>query len=255
MIRCLFLLFSVCLFAQCSATGSFVESSGQMTQTPSPSPPKVAVTDLTPVSKEESDRLDRGRDVRLDRERKQLEEVPVVLKETDFRDYSFPFGRLKKGKLEIEREHLGGTTFNFGAVYYVDVTGSSAKEAIVEISEVNCGGSCDGGDTQFYFFAVSGERPKLIGVIKTGAQAGGCALKAISIESRSIQLEQYGRCVTRSDEASNWQEFTCKFCVKDETRSLYQFIKGRLRRSNVTVASTPELDIMNRAAEFHIENY
>ena len=104
--------------------------------------------------------------------------------------------RLRNGKRVYEYpEGGGGDTFDFRGVDYADITGDGVPEAIVRLSVVSCGGSCDGGSNLFYFFEAARRRPNLLFRIETGSAAyGECGLKSFVLERRRLTLELFQRC-------------------------------------------------------------
>src|SRR5690606_36193362 len=112
----------------------------------------------------------------------------------DFGNFKFPFGRLVDGELVVEGPGTSGTIYSLEGVHYLDLVGNRRKEAVVSISELNCGGSCDGGAPLIYFFASENEDVRLLGDLKFGPPAYGCSLKSLTIGRDEIEIEQFGRC-------------------------------------------------------------
>lgn len=182
-----------------------------------------------------------------------FEEVPSEFKGVDFANLRYFFGRLKDGEFVDEDSHPGGTTYTLGAVYFTDLTGDDVKEATVFIHAVSCGGSCDGGSFIVFFFSVRNNRPRLIDHIEFGSRSDGCSLKSFVIRNRAIEVEQFGHC----KDDSKWEEgreYSCKFCVKGLTRSVYSLSNNRLERNEVEVTETAETNVMNYSSEIRIQN-
>jgi hypothetical protein len=71
----------------------------------------------------------------------------------------------------------------------------------------------------------------LIDILETGSNESGCSLKSFTVKGKKINVDQFGRCV--KDSTFNLKySMTCKFCVKDETRSVYSIDKNGLKRES-----------------------
>jgi hypothetical protein len=101
---------------------------------------------------------------------KAFEAVPAEFRAVDFANLRFPFGKLTNGELVIERGS-GGDTYRLDNPIYLDLLGDELKEAIVPISVVSCGVSCDGGSWTLFFFQSNGTRVKRFGEINLGSPA------------------------------------------------------------------------------------
>jgi hypothetical protein len=177
--------------------------------------------------------------------------VPDEWKQIDFENFTYPTSRmkgfihLKNGKFEYSNrkeydEHFGSG----GNGYYVDLVGDSVKEVIIFITDVSCGGSCDGGRELIYFYSIQNKKPILLGRIETGSRAYGCSIKSFKVKNKEITIEQFGRCQKKSDENEN-KNYICKFCVKDLTVSKYILDGKKPKRTSSEIISTPELDVKN----------
>jgi hypothetical protein len=128
---------------------------------------------------------------------KAFEAVPAEFRTVDFANFRFPFGRLTNGELVIERGS-GGDTYRLDNPIYLDLLGDELKEAIVPISVVSCGVSCDGGSWTLFFFQSNGTRVKRFGEINLGSPAYGCNAKSIATRNKIIEIEQFGKCLQNS---------------------------------------------------------
>src|SRR5690606_14420942 len=119
---------------------------------------------------------------------------------------------------------------------------------VVSISELNCGGSCDGGAPLIYFFASENEDVRLLGDLKFGPPAYGCSLKSLTIGRDEIEIEQFGRCTKSTDELDKGITADCKFCVTDITHSRYSLTPSGLERRSIEVRESSTVNVMNYPA-------
>ena len=103
-------------------------------------------------------------------------DVPAAFKGIDFKDLSYPTSfrkksiRLRNGTYKIAtRWGIGGDTFEFEDVDYVDIIGDGKKEAIVRLLWLSCGGSCDGGSYLFYVYSMVRGKLTVLSRLKPGA--------------------------------------------------------------------------------------
>lgn len=177
-----------------------------------------------------------------------FEVVPEEFRYVDFSNFKFPFGSLLNGELVIEGPGASGTIYSLGQAYYLDLVGDRGKEAVVWISEVSCGGSCDGGAPLIYFFAQEGKGVRRIGELKFGPPAYGCSLKSITFSREEIEIEQFGRCTKRTDELDKGISADCKFCVTDITHSRYTLTPSGPKRKSIEVRESGTVNVMNYPA-------
>src|SRR5687768_9965255 len=116
---------------------------------------------------------------------------PAEFRDIDFRNFSYPIsdGRtitLKNGHWEwFEDAALGNVWFDLKSVDYSDVDGDEKKEAVVQLVQVSCGASCDGGAMLFYFFSKTSSRVTLLTTIATGSLAyQECGLKGFLLSGK-----------------------------------------------------------------------
>ena len=120
----------------------------------------------------------------------------------DFKNFSYPVSlrkqpvRLEDGEYEYHQdESLGGSGwFTFKGVDYADVTGDGRKEAVVRISSVQCGGSCDGGSHLIYFYSMRAKKPALLWRVETGSFGYGCGLKSLAVCEGAVAVEVFNDC-------------------------------------------------------------
>lgn len=167
--------------SQCtSQSGSHVSTNNVSQSTPAPSP---SVGSEAPAS-----------------DSNKKEDVPLVFKDYDFSNLAYPtsFGRarvrLKDGTYERAERGGGGDTFDFRSVNFVDLNGDGRKEAIVQLTWVSCGVSCDGGTDLFYFYAITNGRLTLLSRLEIGSYAYDCGLKSLRLRGRELALETFRSC-------------------------------------------------------------
>ena len=135
--------------------------------------------------------------------------VPAEFKHIDFKNFVYPISRymasaaaiskrsvkLRDGKAEFPaRPGGGGTTYDLRDVTYIDLNDDGRKEAIVRLSQVACGGSCDGGTEIFYFYSSRHQDPILLTRLEIGSNAYECGLKSFVLKDRKLLLETFRAC-------------------------------------------------------------
>jgi hypothetical protein len=139
-------------------------------------------------------------------------------------------------------ERLGGETFELRDAYYVDLTNHSKKEAIVWLSVLSCGASCDGGANLFYIYSMEKNKPKLLWKFETGSLAYGEGLKSFTVKNKKIIIEQFGK-----DSADMY-----KFSTKGTIRSAFGYRGKKIVQESKEIIPTPERNVMNYSAEISI---
>ena len=187
--------------------------------------------------------------------------VPEAFADVDFRNWQYgPYkfgGRnlevtLADGQYELPfRGGPAGETFSLNDVLYADVTGDGNPEAIVNLSHVSCGGSCDGGSDLFYIYQSSKRGLRKIWEYETGTAAYGCSLKSLTVMGQLIILEMFGHCW---EPASSF-EGSGKFMVRDVTRAVFYFNGKRFVKRLTEVTAAPIRDSRSYTPEVHIHEY
>ena len=157
--------------------------------------------------------------------------------------------KLEYGRLEYDYPSHDRGWFAHKDVYYTDVTGDRIPEAVVMLSHVECGGSCDGGAALIYIYAAHKGKLKKLWRYETGSLAYGCGLKSFSIQERQITLETFGQCWRPATEYPGSR----KAFIADLTRSVFRFNGKRFTRRSVEIISRPETDVKNYKAEILID--
>jgi hypothetical protein len=246
-----FWMFSSCA-VQTTATeaDSLVENSNQ-------SPNTNSVPEVPPEVEREKrfNEENQKRAEELDKQNERFTIVPKEWKRVDFKNFKYPFGLLYKAEAHILDQKLrGGSDYYLGPVFYLDLTNDKKKEAIVFITEIGCGGSCDGGSLVPYFYTIQKGKAKLFGVIKTGSRAYGCLIKSLRVENRKIYLEQFGKCKRNLtyDGGDSEKEPLFKFQAKGQTNSVYAFKKLNLVRESIEEFNTEKVFLGQYDSEISI---
>lgn len=186
--------------------------------------------------------------------------VPENFAHVDFKNWRYGRYRFWGSKLDLtlaegeyvypSKEGGGGETFFLTDVLYTDVTGDGKVEAIVLLSHVQCGGSCDGGSDLFYVYQSSKSGLRQIWEYETGSRAYGCGLKSLTVSKKQLALEMFGQC---------WQPASSfglsgKFVVRDVTRSVFHFNGSRFVKRLTEVTAAPATDLRNYTPQIHIND-
>jgi len=184
--------------------------------------------------------------------------APESFKHIDFKNFSYPYkfsynGRkinftLKNGGYEFDFEDDDRGWFNFSDVFYVDLTSDDKLEAIVMLSHVSCGVSCDGGARLFYIFTSGQSKLKPLWQFETGSLGYGCGLKSFTVKDKKITMELFGRCFDEKEESSAMG----KFQVKDTTRLIFGFNGKKFVEEKKEFISVPERSVLNYRPEISI---
>jgi hypothetical protein len=174
----------------------------------------------------------------------------------DFKNHPYPYrfawGRridvpLKNGRFEYDYRTERGW-FDLSDVYVTDLTNDGRPEAIVMLSHVACGVSCDGGSALFYIYSFDHQRLKLLWQYETGDLAYGCGLKSFAAERGTLTLELFGRCSQRNRTVSS----TGKFQIKDLTRVRLKSNGTRFVVRKREFVSVPERSVLNYKSQINV---
>lgn len=184
--------------------------------------------------------------------------VPESFSNVDFENWSYgpyTFGGKRLILTLTQGEHVyprkeggGGETFSLSDVLYADVNGDGRPEAIVFLSHVDCGGSCDGGAALFYVYENSKNKLRRIWEYETGSAAYGCGLKSLTVSKKQIALEMFGQCWQPASSFS----VSGKFLVRDVTRSVFQYDGRRFVKRLTEVTAAPVTDLRSYTPKVHI---
>ena len=217
---------------------------------PSPKINNVPVATPRPFVAEPATRIDPN---------EQYRSVPGRWASVDFKHHSYgeyKFSKqrkinltLKNGEYEYDFPESDRGWFSFSDVYYVDVTGDQIPEALVILSHVQCGGSCDGGSDLIFIYSKNAEgRLKELFQYETGSYAYGCGLKSLTVKGKEVWLELFGRC----GEPAKDNLGPAKFVVKDRTRLSFVYVSNGFLRVGTQIITSDVADVRNYRAEVHI---
>jgi hypothetical protein len=174
----------------------------------------------------------------------------------DFKNRSYPYrfswGKrinvpLKNGRYEYDFRIERGW-FDVSDIYVTDLTNDGRPEAIVMLSHVACGVSCDGGSALFYIYSFDNHRLNLVWQYETGDLAYGCGLKSFTAKRGTITLELFGQCSQRNRTVSS----TGKFHIKDLTRVTFKSTGSRFVVRKRQFVSVPERSVLNYEPEINV---
>jgi hypothetical protein len=249
----LILTISLMVGANCASHTIAQKTDANLTQ----ATPTTASSKLPPSDQ----RSDGSSDV----ERKQ--DVPLAFKNIDFKNFAYPISlraksiRLKDGKYEYsDRGNVGGTSFELEDVHYTDLDGDGKREAVVEVFQLSCGVSCDGGSHLFYFFSMKHGKLTLLSRIESGSLAAdGCGLKSFVLKKTTLVLEVFRVC--RFAEVSLMPTYdphpnprVGKYLADKFTRFVLAFGGNRFRLKKREVFPNPQEDIGNYPSQVSISN-
>lgn len=195
-----------------------------------------------------------------DAERKKS--VPSAYRDVDFNNFDYVTTlrgriRLKDGHYEYTHPRgLGGDTFNLSDVHYVDLTGDGKEEAIVNLNQLSCGASCDGGSHLFYFYLTKNGQPREFWRLETGSLAYGCGLKSFVLAKRQITLEVFTSCHLKGRILESGPDPYAasggKFFAASFTRFRFKFSGHRSEVENRELLPYPQNDVKGYQAVMSI---
>ena len=191
---------------------------------------------------------------------------PAEFRDVDFKNFSYPIsdGRtieLKNGHWEFYGDAaLGNVWFDLKSVDYADVDGDGKKEAVVQLVQVSCGGSCDGGAMLFYFFRETSSRVTLLTTIATGSLGyQECGLKSFLLNGKTLILETFQAC--RLDGRSvkpvkkpSAREPLSKFGANEYTRFELVFKERKFRVTQREEFPWPKGEVLNYDAAISVKD-
>lgn len=180
--------------------------------------------------------------------------IPENFKNFDFRNrsyglYTFPDGKTIDLTLSVSELSIPNSSgwFSLKDVYYKDVTGDAQAEAIVRLSHVTCGGSCDGGADLFYIYGMRNGKLTTLWHYETGSRAYGCSLKSLTV-GKQLMLELFGRCPKPATDDPG----PAKFVVQNLTLILFNFDGRRFRQEAIEVFSMPSTNVKNHESAIRL---
>jgi hypothetical protein len=184
--------------------------------------------------------------------------VPQSFEHIDFKNH--PYGvfkissgkrialTLKNGELEYDYSVSDRGWFRLKDVYYTDTNGDGTPEAVVLLSHVQCGVSCDGGSALIYIYAVRKGKLQTLWQYETGSLAYGCGLKSLVVQNKQIVVESFGRCPRSARDYPG----PAKYVVENMTRSVFRFNGRRFTRISLEFISAPARNVGNYKPEIQI---
>lgn len=157
---------------------------------------------------------------------------------------------LKDGEYQYDFADGDRGWISLYAVYYVDVTGDSIPDAIVDLINVGCGVSCDGGAHLLLIYSITakGELKKRF-EYETGSYAYGCGLKSVTMETKKVSLELFGYCPQSGMENPSGQG---KFLAINLTRIAFRLSRASFVRTKFEYLVTGAKDVNGYQAEIFI---
>lgn len=184
--------------------------------------------------------------------------VPQTFEHIDFKNHSYGHFKilsskrialtLKDGELEYDYSVSDRGWVALKDIYYTDTDGDGTTEAIVLLSHVRCGVSCDGGAALIYIYAVRERKLQTPWQYETGSLAYGCGLKSLSVQKKQIVVETFGRCPRSARDYPG----PAKYVIENLTRSVFRFNGRRFTRRSLEFISAPARDVRNYKPEIQI---
>lgn len=173
---------------------------------------------------------------------------PKAFYQTDFWNRSYGLYTLPNGKAIdltlinslLDLRDDDSHSFALKDVYYRDVTGDGKPEAIVWLSHVSCGASCDGGSSIFYIYSMEAGKLKTIWRYETGTYAYGCGLKSFTLSGRNIVLELFGDCTKDVKANSGDSQF-----MKNSTFVLFEYDGRRVVQKSVEFVQSAKMQAID----------
>ncbi len=240
---------AVALFASLLCLGVFVSISNRFSPAQAAKKPRAAISEdpfkIPPAKGRQS--IDFNA---------RYKAVPSTFLHTDFynRSYgTYKHSDLTKDDLRLERGGYfygdRGGWFELKDVYYVDVTGDGADEALVRLSHFDCiDGKCDGGSSLFYIYTLRNGRLKELWQFESGSYAYGCGLKSFTVNGKELVVEMFGE-GCHNPRSKNQK---IEYVAEHRTFLHFQFDgQGFLQRPGEFVVM-PATNVMNYEPEIHI---
>ncbi|HEX8161376.1 MAG TPA: hypothetical protein VF538_05860 [Pyrinomonadaceae bacterium] len=186
---------------------------------------------------------------------KKTKDVPPEFSGIDFRNHTYPISSTRDwrnsrttlidGSYEhADRKEASFGTLDFKDVEYEDVDGDGKKEAIVQLVQVECGASCDGGAILFYFYAIQRGKLTLLRRISTGSLAYGCGLKSFTPGKGTLTFEVFREC-SYSGGAFDSKQQLGKFEAHEFTRFTFDVARGRFALKKREVLPNPSGEVLH----------
>lgn len=251
--KILLLILTAVFCANCVSQTSATKSEKVTTTSAQPSPTatnsnQIVVSELKPVSKEESDKIDETKQKEVEK----LIGVPDELKKVDFENFKYPDVELKEGEFVIENQKdCDFQKYSLQGVYYVDLTNDNVKEAIAHLIYVTCGcGSCSGNHHSFYVYSIQKRRLKLLLDFQSGSMKYGNGLKSFIAKNKEITTEIFGIC--GEDKKEENPKCFGAFRAQNIHRKTFTFDGKKMKETSSEVIQTEPTDVMQYTSEIDI---
>ena len=137
--------------------------------------------------------------------------------------------------------------FEVKDVFYKDLTGDGAIDAIVRLSHVQCDDLCYATDL-FYIYATRNGKLKNLWRYETGSYVYGCGLKSLTLGDKQMVVELFGRCSTQAMVSPG----PAKFLVEDSTFTVFEFDGSRFITKSAKYIVEPMRNVKNWEPEIRI---
>jgi hypothetical protein len=172
--------------------------------------------------------------------------VPANFKHIDFKNRSYgPYSYTNEKEIDLKLKDSElllpsySGWFSLKDVYYKDLTDDGKPEAIVRLSHVQCGVSCDGGSDLFYIYTQRNGKLKTLWQYETGSYGYGCGLASFTVTDKQLVVELFGRCPKQRMEEPG----SSKFLTKDLTFILFEFDGERFKQQTIQFFDTSPVDV------------
>lgn len=139
--------------------------------------------------------------------------------------------------------------FDFSDVFYADLTGDGSAEAIVLLSHLECGHSCDGGKNLIYIYSLNNLNGfSEILRYETGSGQDGCSMKSLTVKNRRLSFELFGKCPQPKETVND----PTRRETYDVTRVDFRFNGERLLEAKKTHLSVRDCNEVSWGVEIRI---
>ncbi len=258
--KTLFFVLALLILSNCASQTS-ADKIGNDTPYPKPTIDNANIPNVNQWTPPPDEPVDKAKLEKLEKQNAPFKVVPEEFSKVDFKNFNYSSSRekkiipLKNGSYEYEYKGngcivCGGEKYYLSDVYFLDLTGDAKKEAIVLLSVLSCGGSCDGGAKFSYVYSIVKNNPKLIWRFETGSLGYGMGLKSFTVRDKKIIIEQFGGYISKKDEKKGIG--MNKFHSENTTLSIFGFNGKKITQEKQEIISVPTRNVMNYLAEISI---
>lgn len=184
--------------------------------------------------------------------------APAEFNGVDFQNFSFLMPgskltwKLKDGSYQYDIANDSRGWVKFADAFYLDLTGDETKEAIVMLSHVKCGASCNGGASIVYVFSADKSKPKMLWDFETGSLSSGCGLKSFNVKGKKLNFELFGNCADEGNKLIDGASDSKPFSFAGTTQFQFSYDGTKFIRESTNLVESPELDVKNHRAEIKV---